>query len=53
MMAGVRGYVPPEGTALVAGSVALLQSNGLLVAIHAHDEGMALAVAGLLQPYAG
>jgi hypothetical protein len=53
MLAGVRGYVPPEGSALVAGSMALLRSNGLVVAIHAPDEEMALAVAGLLQPYDG
>lgn len=31
MLVGVRGYAPPEGTALVAGTQALLRSNGLVV----------------------
>jgi len=53
MLVGVRGYVPPEGTALVAGSQALVGSNGLVVAIHAPDEAMAIEVARLLEPYAG
>jgi hypothetical protein len=53
MLAGVRGYVPPEGTALLSGVVALLRSNGVVVAVHAPDEATALAVARLLRPYAG
>jgi hypothetical protein len=53
MLVGVRGYVPPEGTALVAGSQALVSSNGLVVAIHAADEAMAIDVARLLEPYSG
>jgi hypothetical protein len=53
MLAGVRGYMPPEGAALVAGTMALLRSNGVVVAIHAPDEEMALAVARLLRPYPG
>jgi hypothetical protein len=53
MLAGVRGYLPPEGSALLAGPVALLRSHGLVVAIHAPDEEMALAVARVLQPYSG
>ncbi len=53
MLVGVRGYVPPEGTALVAGSQALVGIDGLLVAIHAPDEEMAISVAQLLQPYSG
>jgi hypothetical protein len=53
MLAGVRNYAPPEGTALLAGSQALLKSNGLIVAIHAPDEQMAIDVARLLEPYSG
>ena len=53
MRVGVHGYAPPEGTALLAGPVALLRSNGLLVAIHAHDEETAIAVARSLEPYPG
>ena len=53
MLVGLRGYAPPEGTALVAGTMALLRSNGLAVAIHAQDEEMAIAVARSLQPYSG
>ena len=53
MLVGVRGYVPPEGTALVAGSQALVGMNGLVVAIHAPDEETAISVAQLLQPYSG
>ena len=53
MLVGVRGYAPPEGTALVAGSQALVSSNGLVVAIHAPDEAMAIDVARLLEPHAG
>jgi Sigma-70, region 4 len=37
-LVGVHGYEPPEGTALLAGSAALLRSNGLVVAAHASDE---------------
>ena len=51
MLVGVRGYVPPEGTALVAGSQALVGMNGLVVTIHAPDEEMAISVARLLEPY--
>jgi hypothetical protein len=53
MLVGVRNYAPPEGTALVAGSQALVSSNGLVVAIHAQDEAMLIDVARLLQPHAG
>jgi hypothetical protein len=53
MLVGVRGYAPPEGTALVAGSQALVGIDGLVVAIHAPDEEMAISVARLLQPYSG
>jgi hypothetical protein len=53
MLVGVRNYVPPEGTALVAGSQALVSSNGLVVVIHAPDEETAISVARLLQPYSG
>jgi hypothetical protein len=53
MLVGVVGYVPPEGTALVAGSQALVGMNGLVVAIHAPDEETAISVARLLQPYSG
>jgi hypothetical protein len=53
MLAGVRGYAPPEGTALLAGPTAMLRSNGLVVVIHAPDEAMAVDVARLLEPYSG
>jgi hypothetical protein len=52
-LVGVHGYEPPEGTALLAGSAALLRSNGLVVAIHASDEQTAIAAARSLQPYSG
>lgn len=51
MLVGLRGYTPPEGTALLAGPMALLRSNGLVVAIHAPDEETAIDVARSLQPY--
>lgn len=53
MLVGVHGYTPPEGTALLAGSMALIRSNGLVVAIHASDEETAIAVARALRPYSG
>jgi hypothetical protein len=53
MLAGVAGYVPPEGTALVAGTMVLLRSNGMVVTVHAGDEAMAVDVARSLQPYTG
>jgi hypothetical protein len=53
MLVGVRGYLPPEGTALVAGSQALVSMNGLAVVIHAPDEETAISVARLLEPYSG
>ena len=51
MIAGVRGYEPPEGTLLLSGTMALLRSNGLVVTIHAPDGEMAIEVARSLQPY--
>jgi hypothetical protein len=53
MLVGVRGYVPPEGTALVGGSQALVSINGLVIVIHAPDEETAISVARLLEPYSG
>jgi hypothetical protein len=53
MLVGVRNYVPPEGTALVAGSQALVAAHGLVVGIHAPDEATAIEVARSLEPYAG
>ncbi len=53
MLVGVRGYAPPEGTALVAGTQALLRSNGLVVAIHAPDEETAISVARALELASG
>lgn len=53
MLAGVNNYVPEEGTALLSGSTALLRSNGLVVAIVAPDEEMAILVARSLVPYSG
>jgi hypothetical protein len=52
MLVGLQGYAPPEGTALLAGSMALLRLNGLVVGIHAPDEQTAIAVARSLRPYA-
>ncbi len=51
MLAGVRGYEPPEGTVLLSGTMALLRSNGLVVTVHAPDEEMAIAIARELRPY--
>ena len=51
MIAGVRGYEPPEGMLLLSGTMALLRSNGLVVTIHAPDEETAIAVARSLRPY--
>ena len=53
MIAGVRGYEPPEGTMLFSGTTALLRSNGLVVTIQASDEETAIAIARSLQPYSG
>jgi hypothetical protein len=53
MLVGVRGYVPPEGMALLAGPTGLLRSNGVVVVIHAPDERTALDVARLLRPSGG
>ena len=53
MIAGVRGYEPPEGTLLLSGTMALLRSNGLVVTIHAPDEVTAIEVARSLRPYGG
>lgn len=52
-LVGVHGYEPPEGTALLAGSAALLRSNGLVVVIHASDEETAIAAARSLRLYSG
>jgi hypothetical protein len=51
MLVGLQGYAPPEGKVLLAGSMALLRSNGLIVGIHAPDEDTAIAVARSLRPY--
>ena len=48
-LAGVRGYVPPEGSLLLEGSIGLLRTGGLVVAIHAADEGHILSIARSLQ----
>lgn len=53
LLVGLRGYVPPDGTALLAGPIALLRSNGLVVAIHSPDEETAIRVARSLRPVAG
>ena len=51
MIAGVRGYEPPEGTMLFSGTMALLRSNGLVVTIHAPEGEVAIEVARSLRPY--
>jgi hypothetical protein len=45
MLAGLRGYVPPEGTLILEGMSGLLRTHGLFVNIHAPDEETAIAVA--------
>ncbi len=45
MLAGLRGYVPPEGTLVLEGMSGLLRTNGLFVNIHAPDEETAIGVA--------
>jgi len=45
MLAGLRGYVPPEGTLVLEGMSGLLRTHGLFVNIHAPDEETAIAVA--------
>ena len=48
MLAGLRGYLPPEGTLVLEGTSGLLRSDGLVVAVHAADQDAAIAVAGSL-----
>ena len=48
-LAGVRGYVPPEGSLLLESTIGLVRTGGLVVAIHAADEGRILTVARSLQ----
>jgi hypothetical protein len=45
MLAGVRSYVPPEGTLLLEMMAGLMRSHGLVVAIHAPDQETAIEVA--------
>jgi hypothetical protein len=49
MLAGVRGYVPPEGTLILEGMSGVMRSHGLFVAIHAPDQDTAIAVARALR----
>jgi hypothetical protein len=51
MLAGVRGYVPREGTLLLDGSNGLLRAGGLVVSIHSPDARTTIAVARALRPY--
>jgi hypothetical protein len=44
-LAGVRGYLPPEGSVLLEGAIGLMRAGGLVVAIHAADEGRILSIA--------
>jgi hypothetical protein len=48
-LAGLRGYAPPEGSLLLEGTVGLLRTGGLVVAIHAADERRILAAARSLR----
>jgi hypothetical protein len=48
-LAGVRGYVPPEGSLLLEGTIGLLRTGGLVVAIHAIDEDRILSTARSLR----
>ena len=48
-LAGVRGYLPPEGSVLMEGAIGLMRAGGLVVAIHAPDEGRILSPARSLQ----
>jgi hypothetical protein len=49
MLAGLRGYVPPEGTLVVEAMSGLLRSHGLVVAIHSPDQETTIEVARALQ----
>jgi hypothetical protein len=49
MLVGLRGYAPPTGTLVLAGSTGLLRSHGLFVTVHAADETTAIAVARALR----
>jgi hypothetical protein len=51
MLAGVRGYVPREGTLLLEGNSGLLRADGLVVSIHSPDPETTIAVARALRPY--
>jgi hypothetical protein len=48
MLAGLRGYVPPEGTLVLEGMSGLMRSRGLFVAIHSPDQETTIAVARAL-----
>ena len=50
MLAGLRGYVPPQGTLVLEGTSGLLRTHGLVVAIHAPDEEAAIETARDLRP---
>jgi hypothetical protein len=51
MLAGVRGYVPREGTLLLEGNSGVLRVHGLVVSIHSPDPETTIAVARALRPY--
>jgi len=44
-LAGVRGYLPPRDSILMEGAIGLMRAGGLVVAIHAPDEGRILSIA--------
>jgi hypothetical protein len=45
MLAGLRGFVPPEGTLVLEGMSGLMRAHGLVVVIHAPDQETAIEVA--------
>ena len=48
MLAGLRGYAPPEGTLVLEGMSGVMGSGRLFVAVHAADQETAIAVARAL-----
>jgi hypothetical protein len=51
MLVGLRGYEPPAGTMVVEGTIGVLRTDGLYVAIHSPDPEAILTAARSLRPY--
>jgi hypothetical protein len=52
-LVGLRGYTPPNGTIVIEGTMGVLHTDGLYVAIHAMSEDAILSAARALRPYDG